>query len=152
MRFIIMSLLSFLLLNSGAWCAGGPAEKPVVLLTEEEAAMGEEKVFGFSSSLPKDGPIIKVLQPKVDSDLHTPFKLHVRFIPKEGSEVNLASLKVEALKIVNVNITPRLLPYAAKDGIKMDNVTIPSGRHRIRVTILDTLGRETQEIFAIHVI
>lgn len=152
MKLRILSSVAVLVLASNSWCADISDEKPVSLLTEQEATMAEEKAFGFAEALPKNGPIIKILLPKLDSDLHSPFKLHVRFIPKEGSEVNLASLKVEALKIVNVNITPRLLPYAAKDGIKMDNVTIPSGRHRIRVTILDTLGRKTQEIFAIHVI
>lgn len=113
--------------------------------------MAEEKVFGFSASLPHEGPVIKVLQPSLDSELHNPFKLHVRFVPRDGADVNLNTLKVEALKIINVNITARLLPYATKDGIKMDKVEIPSGRHRIRVSLKDTSGRETQEVFAINV-
>lgn len=152
MRFFLLTLLLLIIQTGTGLCADVVVDKPVSLLTEEEAALAEGKVLGFAEVLPKNGPSIKVLLPKLDSDLHTPFKLHVQFIPREGSEVDLSTLKVEALKIINVNITARLLPYTSNDGIKMNHVTIPSGKHRIRVTILDTLGRETQEIFAIRVI
>lgn len=152
MKYGILFMCIYLMSATGAWCSEPLKEKPVLLLTAQEAALEEEKIFGFSSSLPNDGPIIKIVQPTLDRDLHNPFRLTVQFIPRGGREVNLGSLKVEALKIINLDITSRLLPYAKKDGIKMDNVEIPSGRHNIRITIQDMSGRTTQEVFRVNVL
>lgn len=125
----------------------------VNLLTEEEASLQEAKDFGFAAEdMPKDGPNIKVLSPDRDRDLQSPFKLAVRFEPRPGSKVDLSTLRVECLKIITVDLTSRVRPYVTSNGINMENVKIPAGNHRIRVSVADTVGNVTVEIFNIRVL
>ncbi len=126
---------------------------PVPLLTEREALLEDEPVGGV---VPKAGPMatgpgIKVLEPDPSKDAQPPLKLEVKFVPHEGRRVDLAGLKVECLKIVTIDLTDRVRPYAKADGIRMNEVVIPSGKHKIRVTIADDQGGITQETFVVKV-
>jgi len=130
-------------------------KKPAVvkLLTEEEATLQEAKDFGFAGdNLQKDGPGIKLISPDQDRELHSPVKLDVRFRPQTGSKVDLSSLRVECLKIINIDLTPRVRPYLTPYGIDMENVNIPAGNYRIRVSVADTKGNVTVEIFTLRVL
>jgi hypothetical protein len=72
-------------------------------------------------------------------------------VPQEGRKVDLAGLKVECLKIITIDLTDRVRPYTKVNGIVMNEVSIPSGKHKIRVTIADDLGGVTQETFLVKV-
>lgn len=129
------------------------AAAPVVLLTEREAALEDEPVSGFAPKFSPiaTGPAIRVVQPDTSKEATPPLKLDVRFVPQEGRKVDLAGLKVECLKIVTIDLTDRVRPYAKASGIVMNEVDIPSGKHRIRVTIADDQGGVTQETFLVKV-
>ena len=128
------------------------AEQTVCLLTDEESALSEAKSFGYAAALPGDGPSIRVIHPEPSLEQQSPFRLHVRFIPKAGSSVDAATLKVEALKIITVDITDRVKPYVTTGGIVMEKASIPPGNHRIRLTIGDDRGGITQEVFTVKVL
>lgn len=125
----------------------------VNLLTEEEATLQEAKDFGFAGeNLPKDGPDIKIISPSQDREMRSPFKLAVRFTPRSGSQVDLSTFRVECLKIITVDLTSRVRPYLTSNGIEMENVKIPAGNHRIRLSVADTMGNVTVEVFTIRVL
>ena len=126
---------------------------PVLLLTEQEALLEDAQ---FTRVVPKAGstragPEIKVIEPDTSRDAKPPLKLEVRFEPQEGRRVDLAGLKVECLKIITIDLTDRVRPYAKAQGISMSEVDIPSGRHKIRVTITDDQGGMSQETFVMRV-
>jgi hypothetical protein len=128
-------------------------EEVVQLLTKDEASQQEAKSFGFvGDNLPKDGPEINVVLPETDREVKSPFKLSVHFVPKQGSKVDLATLRVECLKLINIDLTPRVLPYTTAEGILIEKTNIPTGNHKIRLTVADTMGRVTVQIIIIHVI
>ncbi len=151
MKRILAGIGILLVLKGGAVAAGHSPGQPVDLLTTEEGSMAEARSFGYTGDLPKNGPAIRVLAPEIDKVQRSPFRLAVRFVPKPGSTVDTESLKVEALKIVTIDLTDRVRPYVSPQGIEMEQARIPSGNHRLRVTIGDGKGGITQEIFTVRV-
>lgn len=126
---------------------------PVMLLSDREASLEDEPVSGMApkASPVATGPGIKVIQPDTSKETKPPLKLDVRFMPQEGRKVDLAGLKVECLKIITIDLTDRVRPYTKANGINMNEVAIPSGKHKIRVTIGDDQGGVTQETFVVKV-
>ncbi|WP_152609846.1 hypothetical protein [Geobacter sp. OR-1] len=151
MKRIIITIGILISLAGIAYAVDLIKEEPVDLLTPEEGAMAEAKSFGYTADLPKSGPAIKVLAPDTGKEQQSPFRLSVKFVPKPGSSVDPASLKVEALKFVTLDLTNRVKPYVTPEGINMEQAKIPSGNHKLRVTIGDGKGGITQEIFSVRV-
>jgi len=125
----------------------------VVLLTKEEGAMQEapKGVYEVSRSL-NNGPKIMIVVPETNHEYKSPLTIEVRFIPREGSEVDLSKFKVECLKFFNIDITDRVKRYTTKQGLKVDRAELPVGNHKLRLTIGDTGGGITQEVFVVKVI
>lgn len=127
--------------------------EPIHLLTRQEAALDDEPVRQFTpKAIPGNtGPAIKVVTPDVSREAIPPLRLDIRFQPQDGRRVDLARLKVECLKIITIDLTDRVKPYAKPTGIAMNEVNIPSGRHKLRVSIGDDQGGITQETFVVSV-
>ena len=124
----------------------------VTLLTDEEGRMGE-KPNGLVNvgRLPDTGPVVKVVAPDLSKEYQPPVKIDVRFIPKGNSRVDLSKFSVECLKIIDIDITDRIMPYVTEQGVKVDNAKLPSGEHKLKVTIGDNQGGITQVIFMVKV-
>lgn len=127
----------------------GAPESPLILLSAEEAAMPGYRSFGFASNPQQDGPAITAQSMEIEEG--KPFPLHVGFSPKEGSPVNLSTLKLECLKSTPIDLTARVLPYAHRDGVKVDRVSLPSGSYRFRVSVGDINGRFSEKEFTVNV-
>ena len=128
------------------------AAEAVVLLTKEEGAMQEAPNGLYEVSRPlNNGPRIMIVVPETDHEYKSPLPIEVRFIPREGSEVDLSKFKVECLKFFNIDITDRVKQYTTKQGVKVDRAELPAGNHKLRLTIGDTGGGITQEIFVVKV-
>lgn len=125
---------------------------PVVLLTEEEGAAGNPPPgpIDARSSL-STGPSIEVIKPEQNAVLRSPIPIVVRFVPN-GRDVNLSSLKVEVLKLWTIDITNRVLPYASREGIHVKEATLPSGEHKLRVTIGDVEGGVSRKVFHVTIL
>lgn len=125
----------------------------MTLLTEEEGAMEEapSTLYEIGRTL-NNGPDIKVVKPRVDDEYKPPVEIIVLFVPKDGKEVDLSKLRIECLKLFTIDLTERVLPYATKEGIKIENAKLPTGKHKIRVTVEDVDGGTTQEVFVVKVI
>lgn len=125
----------------------------MTLLTDEEGAMKEAPSDFFEIGRPlDDGPEIEVVTPAVNNEYKSPLKIVVIFLPREGKDVDLSKLKVEALKFLTIDLTERVLPYTTPEGIKIENAKLPKGNHKLRVTVGDTGGGITQEIFVVNVL
>ena len=89
------------------------------------------------------GPIIQVVDPQsLDLPLKNPFKMEVLFKPQQGVALDFASFKA-LYGVLKLDITDRLLKEATKTptGIKLANVDVPSGRHKLLLSIKDSQGR-----------
>ncbi|MGD0283936.1 MAG: hypothetical protein ABSB95_16515 [Dissulfurispiraceae bacterium] len=148
MRKIFVAIICLIIAVSV--CNAGEA---VVLLTKEEGAMKEapKEVYEVSRPL-NNGPKVVIVIPETDHEYKSPLPIEVKFIPREGSEVDLSKFKVECLKFFNIDITDRVIKYTTKEGVKVDRAELPVGNHKLRLTIGDTGGGITQEIFVVKVI
>ncbi len=140
----------------------GPSHA-VTLLTPQEAMLGEmpENDGPAAASLDErrfvvpesavNGPDIQVISPEPERVYPSPLKVLVKFVPREGTQVDLSGLKVECLKIIAINITDRIRAYITNQGIDVDKAELPSGAHKIRVTLRDTGGGVTSKVFTVKV-
>lgn len=146
----------------------------VVLLTPEEAAQEEARedsglASAESAAIPATGgtprtelrfvvpessvagPEVLVISPEVDKTYWPPLKIMVKFIPRDGTQVDLSSLKVECLKLLSINITDRVKEYANSQGINVEKAELPSGTHKMRITLGDSGGGITSKVFVVKV-
>ena len=95
----------------------------------------------FSQADPR-GPAIQVIDPQsLDVPLKNPFKMEVLFKPQQGATLDFNSFKA-LYGMLKLDITDRLLKEATKTptGIKLANVDVPSGRHKLLLSIKDSQG------------
>lgn len=157
---IIPAGVAAAILLLGLLCAG--TASALVLITPEEALLpdapappagtgpdGELKLIVPESTA--EGPEIVVMSPEQGKDYRSPLKVFVRFVPREGTEVKLSTLKVEFIKIFTIDITDRLREYAKSEGIFVEKAEIPSGSHKVRVTVGDSDGGMTSRAFVLKV-
>jgi hypothetical protein len=88
------------------------------------------------------GPAIQVIDPQsLDVPLTNPFKMEVLFKPQQGASLDFTSFKA-LYGFLKLDITDRLLKEATKTptGIRLANVDIPSGRHKLLLSIKDSKG------------
>jgi hypothetical protein len=89
------------------------------------------------------GPAIQVIDPQsLDVPLTNPFRMEVLFKPQQGASLDFTSFKA-LYGFLKLDITDRLLKEATKTptGIKLANVDVPSGRHKLLLSIKDSQGR-----------
>ena len=118
------------------------------LITPEEAAMapasdGNGLQGGGLTDIGREdintGPQIEILKPADGGRVPSPVEVAVRFVPRLDA-VDLASLKVSIVKFITIDITDRIRPYATAEGIQLKEANIPSGKHRVRITVSDKAG------------
>jgi len=140
-------------LAGGAPAAG---EGGVWLVTVEEAAMPPASTERGGQPLdierepPDTGPLIEVLKPPAGSLLSVPLEIAVRFVPR-SAPVDLASLRVTVVKLIGIDITERVRPYATPEGIQIPDAKLPAGEHRVRITVADASGGVSQKLLTLTV-
>ena len=158
-------LLGACLLASSAW----GQDRPVVLVTEQEARLPGAKVPPYDDFLrqrglfdsfrqfaaPKEteapkGPEISLVRPKDGGTYAGPFEIDVRFVPR-AAPVDLNTLNVEYVKLWGIDITGRVRPYVTSQGIKLQNAQFPSGNHRVKISIADVAGNFSSRTFSVRV-
>ena len=153
-RVVAASAAAMLLaLHGMTGCASSPPPAPgaqaSAWITAEEAKLPEAGVL--RRALPSDGPIIRMIKPESQGTTHSPIDIEIRFEPRDESEIVLDSLKVEYMKFFAIDITDRIRPFATPEGIKGSGIEFPEGKHRVRVSIRDSLDRLTAAEFEIRV-
>jgi hypothetical protein len=106
--------------------AAGAAAQPLVLLTEEEVAA---------------------------EPLGNPIRIDLVFAAAPDAEIDPASFRVQ-YGALRLDLTERILARVVVDktGLKVDNVVIPRGNHRLLLHIADTKARvgETELRFTVQ--
>ncbi len=169
-----MAATLLVILGAGqvVWAPDG-GKGVVVLLTAEEAArpdvigvpMTQPRVvctdgrcrpmpnaFALIETRQATGPKIRVLEPSPDEEHKTPVRLAVDFLPREGTQVDIEGFKLEALKLIPINITDRVIQYVKKEGIRIDRADLPPGEHKLRITIKDTKEGVTQQVYLVRIV
>ena len=126
------------------------------LITAEEAQASQAAVPMLAvdeAPMNPQGPVIAVVDAEaLAQPVKNPFSMERLLQAQRDAELNFASFKAfyGAFKI---DITQRLLKESSKTltGLKIANVQIPSGRHKILLRVSDTKGRTAEKEIAFKV-
>jgi hypothetical protein len=116
------------------------------LVTSAEVAASRNALpVQEASSDPADpmAPQITIVDPDaIDKVIKNPFAMEVLFKSKDGNPVDFKSFQA-LYGSLKLDITSRLMKEAVKTstGIKLSNVNVPSGTHRILLRIKDSQNR-----------
>jgi hypothetical protein len=120
------------------------------LITPEEAALPPMKgAVATSNRGITRGPKITVSEES--SAKPSPIRFLVKFQPLGGSTIDLEGLKVIYLKQPNVDLTPRVKPFAQPGGIDMPDALLPPGDHLVRIDVKDSEGRVSTTSFLLKI-
>jgi hypothetical protein len=131
----------FILASSQA-CAG------TVLITEQEASLPTEHVVLGPRGITR-GPRIELVQPGETS--FSPLRFQLKFWSFGGASINTESLRVVYLKTPEIDITPRVRPFAHAAGIDIPDAEIPAGEHYFRAEVTDSEGRTRSSVFVLKI-
>jgi hypothetical protein len=142
----LIYLVAFLCVSEQTFSA---QKKVPVLITEKEAAM-PEKPDTSAAVLEMEktkGPLIRVNSPKNGEIYPRPVKVDLEFVSQENSTIDVKTLKVVYVKLIEIDITDRIAPYATEKGIFIPEADIPKGKHKIKIMVADAGGnRSSQEL------
>ena len=116
------------------------------LITPEEARRSQQAppvVEAQSSAADPMAPLIAVVDPQaIDKALKNPFRMEIDFKTQAGSRLDFSSFKAY-YGAFKVDITDRLLKEATRtaSGLRLSNVNVPSGSHKIVLRIKDDQSR-----------
>ncbi|MCP4620515.1 MAG: hypothetical protein GY844_29265 [Bradyrhizobium sp.] len=119
------------------------------LITPEEAALPPMKgaVANSNRGITR-GPKIMVTE---ENGAKSPIRFQVKFQPLGGSTIDVDGLKVIYLKQPNVDLTPRVKPFAQPTGIDMPDAQLPPGDHLVRIDVKDSEGRVSTTSFVLKI-
>jgi hypothetical protein len=140
MKAITQSILLLGLISVAASSYAVQLVTPVEVAASRNAPPVQE-----ASSEPADpmAPQITIVDPDaIDKAIKNPFKMEVFFKSQDGNPVNFKSFQA-LYGSLKLDITSRLMKEAVKTstGIKLSNVNVPSGTHRILLRIKDSQNR-----------
>ena len=118
---------------------------PVVLVTQQEMAASNNAPVTFTAKfLPeKDAPKIEVAAPNLAAPLASPTPIQLNF-----AATSPATVKPDTFKVLygafQIDITQRLLSAAklTAQGMNVPEASLPSGKHKLHLSVEDSLGRK----------
>jgi hypothetical protein len=145
---------SFLVGSMLLFCTGVALSGDLITLEEAKASQAVMLMLTVDETpVNPQGPVIAVVDAEaLVQPVKNPFSIEILMQVQRDAELNLASFKAfyGAFKI---DITERLLKEASKtlNGLKLANLQIPSGRHKILLRVSDTKGRTAEKEIAFKV-
>jgi hypothetical protein len=151
-RKLAIAILAFALpVLPGKWAIG--AEWPLV--TPEEEARDNAAPHLRQSATPavQGAPVITVTQPDISRALRNPMTFDIQFKAASGATIDPSTLQARYGWLA-INITSHLLEHATRtpNGLFAADVDVPTGNHRISVSIADNLGRVGTRVVNLHVL
>lgn len=129
------------------------------LVTAEQAAAERLEAARQRPNVPAArsvslGPRIQVLSPALDAGtLKAPLRIELRFEPVGEAKVNPATLKV-LYGFLGLDLTDKIRSNAtvSDKGVLAEKASIPAGSHKLRIQVMDSLGRmgETEIKFKVE--
>lgn len=130
------------------------AAQPLQLVSAEEASASRAAggMIAPRNTPAPGAPRIELVRPDISRPVGAPTSIELRFIGNPPAEPRPESFRV-LYGAFRIDITQRLLGVAAvtKEGIKVQEATLPSGRHQMLLTITDTLGRDSTQVISFTV-
>ena len=140
---VLLKSVGALLAGSASW---GVMAQPLVLVTDAEAAASQSAgPMLMPRTVPQPGaPRLRLVAPDISKPITTPTPIEVRFVVDPPAELRPESFRV-LYGAWRIDVTARLLSVAriTREGISVQEVILPSGRHQLLLSIADSLGRET---------
>ena len=144
-----LSLAAAVLAASQAALAG-----QLVTAEEVQASDNAAPVLVMQAAVPDPlAPVITLADLNaLNKPLKNPFSMEISFKSQAGAGLDLTSFKA-FYGTFKIDITDRLLKEATKTlaGLKLANVEVPAGRHKILLRINDSQGRTTDKELAFQV-
>lgn len=141
-------------LLSGLLCcllAGLPAAAAdLELITPDEARLPAAAEQNLTVRAITRGPAVTQVKPAAEEGGAVPLPLEIRFQPRNDVPINPARVKVTYLKSPSVDLTTRVKPFLTGEGIRIEKVLIPAGRHHIRIDVEDARGRGGSAIIVLQ--
>lgn len=152
MKFKSCTLLITILILSLGYPVYGRGMELLELIRVEESLLPPviPKYPGAGREI-SSGPVIEIVTPNDGKVYTAPVEIRVRFIAKEGKEIDISTIKVEYVKIFTIDLTPRVIPYTTKDGIVVPAAKLPPGNHIIRLKVGDVTGAVTEQVLRVSV-
>lgn len=98
-------------------------------------------------------PTITLVRPDISQPIRNPVTIEVQFSPGLGSSVDMNSFNATYGRL-GINITRRLLDHAVvtPGGLAAADVELPSGDHRVTLSIADMSGRTASKTIRFSVV
>ena len=124
------------------------AAAPLELITPGEMQASLAAPVGLMpKSVPvKDAPKIQIMKANLPGTISSPTPIVVKF-----DAVAPGNVKPESFKVLygnfSIDITKRLLSAAPVtiEGLQLQEVALPRGKHKLNLSIEDTLGRKASQ-------
>lgn len=121
------------------------------LILEAEADLPNAPVTELRTRGITRGPAIRQVAPEPAVILRSPINLKVAFEPRGGAMIDMTSVKVVYLKSPSIDLMERIRPGLSERGIELTEAEVPAGEHYIRISLLDSDGRQTNAIIKLTV-
>ena len=97
-------------------------------------------------------PTITLVQPDISQPIRNPVTIEVQFTPGPGGSIDMSSFNATYGRL-GLDITRRLLARAVTtpNGLLAANVELPSGSHRVTLSIADVAGKTASKTFQFSV-
>lgn len=117
------------------------AAEPLRLITPEEAELPAPAADTGQSRNITRGPGVDPLSPPPVGVNDGPFRLAVKFKPRNGVPIDPAQVRVTYRRDPAIDLTGRLKPFVTADGIEAPAVIVPPGKHVVEIEAIDKEGR-----------
>ena len=98
-------------------------------------------------------PVITLRRPDTSRTLSNPMTFDIQFRAAPGATINPSTFQAR-YGWLGINITSRLLEHATRTptGLLAANVNVPTGNHRVSVSVADNRGRVGTRVVNLHVL
>jgi hypothetical protein len=128
------------------------AQEPWELITPEEAARDSAAPqVPIPPDLPPP-PTIELVRPDISQPIRNPVTIELRFTPGPSQSIDMRTFHA-AYGRLGINITRRLLDHAVatSNSLSAANVELPTGNHRVTMSIADMSGKRASRTFQFSV-
>src|SRR5262249_4699092 len=151
-RGLAITILAFaLLILQGRWAIA--VGWPLVTPGAEARDNAAPRLRQSATPMVQGAPVITVRQPDISRALNNPMTFDIQFRAAPGSTINPSTFQAR-YGWLGINITSRLLDHATRttNGLFAANVNVPTGNHRISVSVADNRGRVGTRVVNLHVL
>jgi len=136
MKFIFLFLMAF--------SSAAIAESELLVTPEEmHASNASPDRISPKSTIEMDAPTIEILFPKLPGNVASPTTINLKFTAVAPNRIKPETFKA-LYGTLQIDITKKLLKLAkvTDTGIQVHEAALPNGRHKILLTVEDSVGRE----------